>query len=135
MVILYLFFFFFSSRRRHTRCALMTGVQTCALPISVAAIAPCDTNRLRTPRFLAYREYTASMRIPKRAEGSVSIFLPRPQAAGATVVPLHRTLRFGPSIPSASADRTRVASGKSMEVRVDLGVRRIVKNKNINNIQ
>src|SRR3546814_10415128 len=27
-------YFFFSSRRRHTRCALVTGVQTCALPIS-----------------------------------------------------------------------------------------------------
>src|SRR3546814_1282304 len=26
-------FFVFSSRRRHTRCALVTGVQTCALPI------------------------------------------------------------------------------------------------------
>src|SRR3546814_8659619 len=34
-----LFFFFFSSRRRHTRCALVTGVQTCALPISRAG--PC----------------------------------------------------------------------------------------------
>src|SRR3546814_1327113 len=31
-MILYLLFFF-SSRRRHTRCALVTGVQTCALPI------------------------------------------------------------------------------------------------------
>src|SRR3546814_3892807 len=33
----YAFFFclfFFSSRRRHTMCALVTGVQTCALPIS-----------------------------------------------------------------------------------------------------
>src|SRR3546814_13464431 len=28
-----IFFFFFSSIRRHTRCALVTGVQTCALPI------------------------------------------------------------------------------------------------------
>src|SRR3546814_10629430 len=28
-------FVFFSSRRRHTRCALVTGVQTCALPISM----------------------------------------------------------------------------------------------------
>src|SRR3546814_2180718 len=28
-----LLYFFFSSRRRHTRCALVTGVQTCALPI------------------------------------------------------------------------------------------------------
>src|SRR3546814_7551719 len=30
-------YFFFSSRRRHTRCALVTGVQTCALPILTAA--------------------------------------------------------------------------------------------------
>src|SRR3546814_7860091 len=33
--------FFCSSRRRHTRCALVTGVQTCALPIS----ACCDDGR------------------------------------------------------------------------------------------
>src|SRR3546814_11048971 len=30
--------FFFSSRRRHTRCALVTGVQTCALPICLLAL-------------------------------------------------------------------------------------------------
>src|SRR3546814_8679265 len=42
-------FFFFSSRRRHTRCALVTGVQTCALPIwirgvtsDIAALDPLD---------------------------------------------------------------------------------------------
>src|SRR3546814_7091785 len=33
-----MFFFFFSSRRRHTRCALVTGVQTCALPIWLAVL-------------------------------------------------------------------------------------------------
>src|SRR3546814_7366325 len=33
-ISVYRVFFFFSSRRRHTRCALVTGVQTCALPIS-----------------------------------------------------------------------------------------------------
>src|SRR5881409_4164839 len=32
--LLLFFFFFFSSRRRHTRCETVTGVQTCALPIS-----------------------------------------------------------------------------------------------------
>src|SRR3546814_529509 len=32
-MILFVWFFFFSSRRRHTSCALVTGVQTCALPI------------------------------------------------------------------------------------------------------
>src|SRR3546814_4862232 len=31
--------FFFSSRRRHTRCALVTGVQTCALPICTVRIS------------------------------------------------------------------------------------------------
>src|SRR3546814_8865270 len=31
--------FFFSSRRRHTRCALVTGVQTCALPICSLKVA------------------------------------------------------------------------------------------------
>src|SRR3546814_4124228 len=34
-IVVYVVFFFFSSRRRHTRCALVTGVQTCALPISL----------------------------------------------------------------------------------------------------
>src|SRR3546814_12912430 len=44
--IVYRCFFFFSSRRRHTRCALVTGVQTCALPIS------CTQNprRIQTTR-------------------------------------------------------------------------------------
>src|SRR3546814_20422740 len=32
--------FFFSSRRRHTRCALVTGVQTCTLPILAVREAP-----------------------------------------------------------------------------------------------
>src|SRR3546814_5394414 len=38
--------FFFSSRRRHTSCALVTGVQTCALPISCHSWGAC---RLCTP--------------------------------------------------------------------------------------
>src|SRR3546814_13143029 len=37
-LLLSVVFFFFSSRRRHTRCALVTGVQTCALPISQRAL-------------------------------------------------------------------------------------------------
>src|SRR3546814_9935903 len=37
--------FFFSSRRRHTRCALVTGVQTCALPIWSATDATRGASR------------------------------------------------------------------------------------------
>src|SRR3546814_10581079 len=33
LILCLVLWFFFSSRRRHTRCALVTGVQTCALPI------------------------------------------------------------------------------------------------------
>src|SRR3546814_7350766 len=48
-------FFFFSSRRRHTRCALVTGVQTCALPISgqltrVSTLIPRATATMRASR-------------------------------------------------------------------------------------
>src|SRR3546814_1589687 len=38
--------FFFSSRRRHTRCALVTGVQTCALPISKTYVGFSDMGYL-----------------------------------------------------------------------------------------
>src|SRR3546814_7433460 len=47
---LFSYVFFFSSRRRHTRCALVTGVQTCALPI--AARRP-----VLNPRGVAVREF------------------------------------------------------------------------------
>src|SRR3546814_8993886 len=40
---------FFSSRRRHTRCALVTGVQTCALPISDHHDGDGSPDRLNTP--------------------------------------------------------------------------------------
>src|SRR3546814_8009180 len=43
MVCCVLVIFFFSSRRRTARCALVTGVQTCALPI-LAAASPTNTN-------------------------------------------------------------------------------------------
>src|SRR3546814_8459632 len=47
-------FFFFSSRRRHTRCALVTGVQTCALPIWFSATRR-ESSGLRDLRIPAVR--------------------------------------------------------------------------------
>src|SRR3546814_4456041 len=44
--------FFFSSRRRHTRCALVTGVQTCALPICLSRVY-LDRRRALQDRGLA----------------------------------------------------------------------------------
>src|SRR3546814_1755911 len=41
--------FFFSSRRRHTRCALVTGVQTCALPILLPSLLRRMPPRMMRP--------------------------------------------------------------------------------------
>src|SRR3546814_10857694 len=55
---LFIYFFFFSSRRRHTRCALVTGVQTCALPISLVRLPQggTDENGLRDSVMIITRE-------------------------------------------------------------------------------
>src|SRR3546814_7920650 len=61
--------FFFVSRRRHTRCALVTGVQTCALPICV------DVERMAQPRLAHHRAFE----VPARralAPGGVPFHLP-----------------------------------------------------------
>src|SRR3546814_2378708 len=43
---------FFSSRRRHTRCALVTGVQTCALPICRQGLLAIDSERREKPKHM-----------------------------------------------------------------------------------
>src|SRR3546814_20026913 len=49
--------FFFSSRRRHTRCALVTGVQTCALPISQTASQTITSSVARTDSLARTDDY------------------------------------------------------------------------------
>src|SRR3546814_3108759 len=53
------FLFFFSSRRRHTRCALVTGVQTCALPIYTPLLMQLADSEamLALETFTALREH------------------------------------------------------------------------------
>src|SRR3546814_19804299 len=58
--------FFFSSRRRHTRCALVTGVQTCALPISDAespyyGLRVLDDSRHYFPEYEAVYLYRSDL--------------------------------------------------------------------------
>src|SRR3546814_4918469 len=71
MCLVVIFFFFFSSRRRHTRCALVTGVQTCALPIFKRALRSMEIameNRLP----LINLTESGGADLPKQAE----IFVP-----------------------------------------------------------
>src|SRR3546814_19504560 len=100
-----LFFFFFSSRRRHTRCALVTGVQTCALPIYSAINGGTHngTGGLRGKGHWHHKVGHGS----RRAAGRPTRRIAKPQRS----------------------EERRV--GKSVSVRVDLGGRRIIKKKNI----
>src|SRR3546814_10042561 len=65
--------FFFSSRRRHTRCALVTGVQTCALPIStwLQCAGGCDRSIARQ----AFKPDLPAKVIERRGKGSPQGFI------------------------------------------------------------
>src|SRR3546814_10950349 len=108
MSVCLLLCFFFSSRRRHTRCALVTGVQTCALPIyphrkpcaAEGSDEPADDQRDR--RTQRNQDFTR-----------VDII-------------------FGGSDLAAGIlrqDRKSVVVGQSVSVSVDLGGRRNIKKK------
>src|SRR3546814_5920833 len=93
LCVLVLCFFFFSSRRRHTRCALVTGVQTWALPISArregAAAAVCG-DRFEGPGHGG----TGTARSPARADAAARGHASRP-AAGLRREPPHAARRAG----------------------------------------
>src|SRR3546814_6525076 len=91
--------YFFSSRRRHTRCALVTGVQTCALPIFLAA-----------PRAARGQHLAAAYR--RRARTKAVAALPN-ESAGLKGA-LHR------SSPKSNNDHKRKEPGTS--VRPESGV-------------
>src|SRR3546814_13283529 len=98
----------FSSRRRHTRCALVTGVQTCALPIF---------------------GYDASATPGRRDDRDT-------EGLGEEAQLLGRLRELNTSADESSicrpdrSEERRV--GKSVSVRVDLGGRRIIKTKKQN---
>src|SRR3546814_16413075 len=120
--------FFLSSRRRHTRCALVTGVQTCALPIcgggrphldrTRAAVDPGNGRQAARPGHRCGGRGAHSPRKP-------AVRARRPRRAGGCGA--------GNRL-SAPGDRKSVVSGKSVSVRVDLGGRRIIKKKKKQNI-
>src|SRR3546814_4579469 len=64
--------FFFSSRRRHTRCALVTGVQTCALPISDGTIRRGGYPTARARRPLGNRIPDNLLSLPRSRRNSRS---------------------------------------------------------------
>src|SRR3546814_2326260 len=74
-----LFFFFFSSRRRHTICALVTGVQTCALPISLRMVGGPGKESMLSTSIKMYGEPRLLFPVPRQA------FWPPPKVQSAVV--------------------------------------------------
>src|SRR3546814_7772941 len=110
--------FCFASRRRHTRCALVTGVQTCALPISLAWAGPggcMDAEGSPCPRCA----------VVGIVAGTVACM---PRALDEEMARVIRLVcafdRVGGSVGGHAIDRKSVGSGKSVSVRVDTGCRR-----------
>src|SRR3546814_13119020 len=127
--------FFFSSRRRHTRCALVTGVQTCALPIWPASRSNRQRlgSRFRNGRPIATRAVPASPRglpcaccaaplHPHRRRYTRPI---RPDSGLLTCLPASAAcasaFRKLGGISFLRRDRKRVVQGKSVSVLVAPG--------------
>src|SRR3546814_12117774 len=112
--------FFFSSRRRHTRCALVTGVQTCALPIWALELR-------RIVEMFVFdlvdepQGFDRGVLVPELPVRPLADQLPAfGRAAGFGLM-----VRVIPH-PSAPVDRKSVVQGSSVSERVDLGGRRIL---------
>src|SRR3546814_19014117 len=122
--------FFFSSRRRHTSCALVTGVQTCALPIScITCPRQCDAPHdcSQSPGASSWRD----SRSPTAENRPTGQGRPASRAARSPLPPRHADdpLQDG---KTAEADRKSDVEGKSVSGRGDLGGRRIIKKKKQN---
>src|SRR3546814_3350583 len=101
-------FFFFSSRRRHTRCALVTGVQTCALPICAMTRRGLGVRRVKAQLYadgIAEQDSGAAI---ETAEG----------AALSAAVSFARRRRFGPFAVRSSDDPKLRERQRSEERRV-----------------
>src|SRR3546814_20055239 len=141
-------FFFFSSRRRHTICALETGVQTCALPISpelrkileatvgYSKFASEFLNGHLHDTILSINDETAQIierdRIARLEREHHSQIDPSVVVRSLNhALKIVRQLKFHNAQAVIrnffnAADRKRVVQGKLVSVRVSLGVSRIL---------
>src|SRR3546814_14598217 len=120
--------FFFASRIRHTRCALVTGVQTCALPICWLVRRPAGMARAYSID-LRERVVAAVEREGLSRHAAAARFGVAPSSA-IKWVQRHRSTgsvapgQIGghkPRVLRGEQDRKRVVEGKSVSGRVDLG--------------
>src|SRR3546814_3194398 len=90
--------FFFSSRRRHTRCALVTGVQTCALPIWLSAVGSSGYNN-----YLGSLTSSLPERVFQQAQTTATIGL-------SATIPLYQG-----GLPAAEVRRATALESQALE--------------------
>src|SRR3546814_18464040 len=148
--------FVFSSSRRQTRCALVTGVQTCALPIY--SVRPDWTTIVQrsVPGFYASGEPTKESAMARNATftpASIDALSkgnlrdPRTPGLMIEVLPSRKQVwkserrmpangalvRLSFGLFPAHTDRKSVGQGKRVSVRLDLGGRRLIKKNSKSN--
>src|SRR3546814_1020424 len=109
--------FLFSSRRRHTRCALVTGVQTCALPILVGVlIVDRRELHLRPGRLGHFQPVAVGLEAPRQQPVRLAL-LGRDEADGVFAQALGRRLRLdvGDEAVLVLIEGTDLLDGRSEE--------------------
>src|SRR3546814_1335005 len=105
------YYFFFSSRRRHTRCALVTGVQTCALPIFYCSITGFGQTGPYAPR-AGYDFLIQGMGGLMSVTGEKDEFGGTPQKAGVALADIMTGLYSTIAILGALHQRDRSGAGQ-----------------------
>src|SRR3546814_17513920 len=113
--------FFFSSRRRHTRCALVTGVQTCALPICRGQFPDGRLEEALLALEVVVDRLLGDARLGGDHVHGRSAVAALEEDVGAGL--LDRAM-----LVLGAGDRKSVGKGKSVSVCVDHVGRRIIKN-------
>src|SRR3546814_3350795 len=111
MTIVDISFFFFSSRRRHTRCALVTGVQTCALPISQGLDDGVPLACIRR----AYVPFGTSNQALPRAD------MPPAIARASAPAPQNVSTRLGPFIAPPVSCAIQIPLGSARSIDKNMG--------------
>src|SRR3546814_7778672 len=109
-----LWWFFFSSRRRHTSCALVPGVQTCALPISQISV---DQIRPAATKLTAYGSGADSIFSMRRSElrsgGTVQIALKQARDSAAEL-----SAKVEEVVGGANADTDTASASAKRQVMI-----------------
>src|SRR3546814_13587345 len=121
--------FFFSSRRRHTRCALVTGVQTCALPICRGQFPDGRLEEALLALEVVVDRLLGDARLGGDHVHGRSAVAALEEDVGAGL--LDRAMLVLGAGFCWFLDRKSVVEGKSVSVRVDLGGRRSIKKKHM----